>query len=82
MKTIFGTMLLAITVTATAAAQDDTFRWKKVIPAGQTVEVRGISGDVRATAATGNEVEVVARKSGRDADDVRIEVEERADGVV
>lgn len=82
MKTILGTLLLTITVTATAAAQDDTFRWKKVIPAGQTVEVRGISGDVRATAATGNEVEVVARKSGRDADEVRIEVEERADGVV
>ncbi|HEY0672076.1 MAG TPA: DUF4097 family beta strand repeat-containing protein [Longimicrobiales bacterium] len=84
MKTILGTILLAITIAAPATAQDDTWRWRKVLPAGQTVEIRGISGHITASAATGNEVEIVARKSARSGDpsEVRIEVEEHADGVV
>jgi hypothetical protein len=83
MKTILGTLLLAITVAAPAAAQDDTWRWRKAVPAGQTLEIRNVMGDIVATAATGREVEIVARKSARrgDADDVRIVVEEHTDGV-
>jgi hypothetical protein len=84
MKTILGTILLAAVVTAPASAQNDTWTWKKAVPAGQTVEVRGITGTIRATAATGNQVEVVAHKRARrgDPDDVRIVAEEHADGVV
>jgi hypothetical protein len=83
MKIILGTLLLATTVTASAAAQDDTWRWRKAIPAGRTVEIRGISGDITASAAAGNEVEIVARKSARSGDpaDVRMVAEEHADGV-
>jgi hypothetical protein len=81
MKTILGTFLLATLVTAPAAAQDNPWRWSKVVPAGQTVEIRNVIGDIKATAATGNEVEVIARKSGGDPDDVRIVVEEEGDGV-
>jgi hypothetical protein len=83
MKTILGTIALAITVAAPAAAQDDTWSWRKAIPAGQTVEVRGVMGSIRATAASGNQVEVVAHKRAHSGDpsEVRIEVEEHADGV-
>ena len=80
MKTLLGAVLLSITLAAPAAAQDEPWSWHKAIPAGKTVEIRGVIGDIHATAAMGNEVEIVARKN-RDAKDVRIEVEEHADGV-
>jgi hypothetical protein len=81
MKTIFGTLLLATTVAAPAAAQDNPFTWRKAVPAGQTVEIRNVMGDVRVTAASGSEVEIIARKSGGDPESVRVVVEEHAGGV-
>jgi hypothetical protein len=83
MKRISGSIMLALTLATPALAQDDTWSWRKAIPAGQTVEIRGIMGDISATAATGNEVEIVARKraGAGAAADVRIEVEEHANGV-
>lgn len=80
MKTILGVTLLVSMAAAPAAAQNDSWTWRKVVPAGQTVEIRGIIGDIRATAASGNEVEIIARKSG-DPESVRIEVDEHANGV-
>ena len=68
MKSILGAALLAVVVAAPAAAQDDTWSWRKAVPAGQTVEVRGILGTISATAASGNEVEIVARKTARRGD--------------
>jgi hypothetical protein len=84
MKTILGSILLVTVVAAPAAAQDDPWTWRKAVPAGQTVEIRGIMGTIQASAATGNQVEIVARKSARSGDpsEVRIEVEEHAGGVV
>jgi Putative adhesin len=83
MKTILRTTLLLFAVAAPAAAQDDTWNWRKAVAAGKTVEIRNIIGRIRATPATGNEVEIVARKTERsgDASAVRIEVDEHADGV-
>ncbi len=71
---------LCLGVLATAApaleltAQD--FEWNGRMSEGETLEVRGISGDVRATLASGSTAEVVATKRGRarDFDDVSIEV--------
>ena len=82
MKTIFGSILLAVTLATPAAAQDDTWTWRKAVTAGKTVEIRNIMGDIRASAATGNEVEIVARKSGGDPASVRIAVDEHADGII
>lgn len=64
-------------------AQDDTWSWQKVIPAGQAIEIKGVIGDIIATAATGSQVRVIAKKSGRysDAADVRLEVVEHERGV-
>ncbi|WP_420127031.1 DUF4097 family beta strand repeat-containing protein [Longimicrobium sp.] len=66
---------------ARAASQED-FRWAGRLARGQQIEIRGIVGDVRAEVASGDQVEVVGRRSGDEADRVRIEVVEGADGVV
>lgn len=53
----------------------DPFVWKEVVPAGTTVEVRGIIGSIRAVAATGREVEVLGtRHRGRNGDPAAVEV--------
>ena len=66
---------------APAAAQD--FRWTGSLAPGKRLEVKGVSGDIRATLATGSQIEVTARKTGRrsDPDEVRIEVVPFEDGV-
>lgn len=83
MKTILTTIALSAMLATPAAAQDDTWTWRKTIRAGQTVEIKGVQGSIIATSATGSEVEVTARKSARRGDiaAVRIEVKERANGV-
>lgn len=78
--------ILAALLTSTAAlpaAAQDTWSWKKAVPAGRAIEIKGINGDVSATAAAGNEVEVIARKSGERSDpaSVQIEVVEHSGGV-
>jgi DUF4097 and DUF4098 domain-containing protein YvlB len=84
-----GRMALCLAVLATCtpaldvSAQD--FDWNGQMGDGETLIVRGISGDVRATLARGDVAEVVATKKGRssDFDDVSIEVfEERGTTIV
>ncbi|MFP4624300.1 MAG: DUF4097 family beta strand repeat-containing protein [Gemmatimonadota bacterium] len=66
----------------TAAAQDADFEWRGRLAEGRAIEIRGVNGDIRATAGAG-EVRVLADRSGRrnDPESVRIEVVEHADGV-
>lgn len=69
---------------APARAQDaDHFSWHGTVARGKTVEIRGVSGSIRAEASTGSEVEVTADKHGRDDDPatVRIEVVPHEGGV-
>lgn len=80
-------LLLALSATAiaagTLAAQD--FRWHGAIASGKTLEVRGISGRVRAMRASGSEAEVTATKrAGRrgNPDDVEIKTVEDNEGVL
>jgi hypothetical protein len=82
LKRVTLALLFTVMTTASATAQD-TWSWRKAVPAGRAIEIKGISGDITATAASGNEVEVVARKSAQrsDPDDVRIQVVEHANGV-
>ena len=65
------------------AAQDDRFEWSGRIAQGNVIEVKGVSGDVRAVASSGDRVEVVATKYGRrrDFDLVDFEVFEDDGGV-
>lgn len=74
--------LAALAVAAPADAQD--FDWRGALRSDGTLEVKGINGKIEAVPANGGEARVTARKiEGRrgDADDVRIEVVEHADGV-
>ena len=77
--------LAAIAALATAGALEaQDFRWHSALASGKTLEVRGISGRVRASRASGSEAEVTAvKKAGRrgDPEDVEIRVVEDAEGV-
>ena len=65
----------------TAAAQNE-FHWKGNIAPGKAIEIKGVNGDIRAVAGSGD-VEVTAVKHARksDPDDVKIEVVQHEDGV-
>src|SRR2546425_5888434 len=60
----------------------DEFRWHKRIAPGQAIEINGMSGNIRAEAASGTEVEVTATKRGPrdDASMVKLQVVEHAEG--
>jgi hypothetical protein len=66
---------------AAAAAQD--FRWHGSIPQGQSIEIKGVNGDVRAEPSGSNEVEVTADKRAQrdNPDSVQIQVVPHAGGV-
>ena len=67
----------------TSRDSDETFRWQGRVQAGQTLEIKGVNGNVRAEGTSGNQVEVVASKQWRKSDpkDVEIRVIEHAGGV-
>lgn len=83
LKKIVYAAVLSGLLASPASAQDDTWSWRKAIPAGKAIEVRGIIGDITAEPTDGNEVSVVAKKSARRSDpsSVTIEVVEHANGV-
>jgi hypothetical protein len=64
-----------------AAAQD--FTWHGSIAQGQSIEIKGVNGDIRADASGSNEVEVTAEKHARrdDPASVQIQVVPHAGGV-
>ncbi len=63
--------------------QEANFVWHGTVPTGQTVEIKGVNGDIIVERAAGEEIEVRAEKRARrsDVDAVRIEVIEHAGGV-
>src|SRR5881396_1005971 len=81
MRTVLISSALLLSAFATATAQD--FNWHGRIAAGKRLEVKGVSGDVRAVLANGAEAVVNARKHARrsDPDDVEIKVVESAEGI-
>ena len=64
--------------------KSDEFRWSGNVPVGNSIEVRGINGEIVADLASGSEVQVVAIKKARrsDVDSVHIKVEQNAGGVI
>lgn len=79
--------LLAIAISAVAAtgatAQASDFDWQGRLGDGQTLEIRGVNGNVRAEASPDGTARVEAVRRGRRSDpaSVRIEVVEHAGGV-
>ena len=57
-----------------AATSADTFHWSGHVTAGQRIEVRGINGSIHAQPASGQSVDVIAYKSGREIDPAAIGV--------
>lgn len=79
-----GSVLLGLSLllgASPASAQD--FQWHGRLGAGQTIEIKGINGDIQATPSSSGEVEVAAAKTARRSNpaDVRIEVVPHAGGV-
>ena len=70
--------MVAALVGVPRAEAQDRFEWDQAIAAGKTIEIKGISGSIEASPASGGRVEVVATKDSRrsDTDSVTIEVVE------
>jgi hypothetical protein len=69
---------------ASKSQQTETdFRWQGQIAHGRAIEIKGLHGNIRAEAATGDEVEVIAVKSsaGSNPKKVQIKVLDHADGI-
>lgn len=56
------------------AGQSEQFRWNQAMTKGQRLELRGINGNIRATAATGTQASVRAEKKGRRSDPSEVEI--------
>lgn len=79
-----GAVLLAAAGSAAAAsAATQDFAWEGRVAPGQTIEIKGVNGDVDAGPASGDRVEVTAAKRGRRSDpaSVQVQVVEHAGGV-
>jgi hypothetical protein len=77
-------LALAAITALPAAAQTGDFHWSKAVPAGRTVRVENINGDVKIVPSTTGRVDVTGRRRGDrdDADRIRVQVDEHSDGVV
>jgi hypothetical protein len=76
-------MVLTLLAVGTAWGQTPDFSWRGVLNQGQAIEIKGVNGAIRAVAAAGNEVEVIATKRARrsDPESVTVEVVTHGDGV-
>jgi hypothetical protein len=86
MRKVFGHVSCVIIITLAASvaafAQAD-FQWRGALGQGQSVEIRGINGDVHAALSQSGQVEVTARRTARRSNpaDVKIDVIPHSGGV-
>ena len=75
-------VVVGLALVPRAAPAQGEFHWKGKIAPGKAIEIKGVNGDVRAVAGSGD-VEVSAVKHARrsDPDDVKIEVVQHENGV-
>ena len=73
-KSVLAWVAVLMVAAAGAGAQED-FEWSARMERGQTLEVIGISGDIRAVGADGETASVTARKTGRRGDFENVEIE-------
>lgn len=73
----------SISVANPIQSSSDEFHWSGRLAQGQTLEIKGINGSVRAEPSTGSETQVTAKKTGRRSDpkEVEIRVVEHSGGV-
>ena len=70
----------ALMVLAAVAEAQEDFEWSGRMERGQTLEVIGISGDIRAVRAEGQTAAVTAQKRGRRSDFEGVDIEMIEDG--
>src|SRR5438876_8791597 len=75
-------VVVALALVPRAAGAQGEFHWKGKVAPGKAIEIKGVNGDVRAIAGSGD-VLVTAVKHARrsDPDEVKIEVVQHEDGV-
>jgi DUF4097 and DUF4098 domain-containing protein YvlB len=80
----FWSLLIASAVLGDAPLAAQDFRWHGPLASGKSLEVRGVNGGIRVSAASGTEAEVTATKRARKSDpaSVEIKVVEDAAGVL
>ena len=82
---IGGVMLLSAAAMPAARAEQGAApqSWRGAIAQGSTIEIKGVNGEIKASAAAGSEVEVSAVMKGRRSNpaEVRLEIVQHADGV-
>jgi len=76
----------ALTPAPLDAARDQAsspYQWRGTVLQGSAIEIKGVNGEVKASSATGAEVEVSAVLRGRRSNpaDVRIDVVQHGDGI-
>lgn len=81
-RSALGVMALAAALAAPSARGED-FHWSGAVAPGKVIEIKGVNGGIDAGPASGGQVEVTARKTGRRSDpaDVEIKVVEHGEGV-
>lgn len=79
----FASVVVALSIIAAPAAAQEEWTWNGNVAPGQTIEVKGVNGAIRAVPANGSDVRVrVSKRARRDnPDDVRMVVLEHARGV-
>ncbi len=72
MRALTGIVSLVLAGGLQATADD--FHWSERLAAGKTLEVKGVNGDIRAVAASGEAAEVSAKKHGRRSNPAEVEI--------
>jgi DUF4097 and DUF4098 domain-containing protein YvlB len=72
---------LLAAVALPAAAQTGDFHWDKALPAGRTVAIHNINGNVKVTPSANGHVVITGRKHGPDADRLKVDVYESSNGI-
>ena len=83
MRLTFALLVTALAMPVVALAQERgrDFSFDDRVPAGAWLRVHTLGGDIRVTAASGDRVEVIGRKEGEDAAEIRITSVRRGDDV-
>ena len=71
----FVTLTLGLTLRPGALGAQGGFHWSGRLAPGKRLEIQGVNGDIRASAAAGDEVEVSARKHAPRGDTAAVEIQ-------
>jgi len=78
---LLAAIVLGLCSLSRAQQQGDTFHWSGKLAANQLLQIKNINGNIDAEGTNGDTIDVSAVKSGRDRDQVRVEMVQTGDGV-